>query len=69
MNTFAVNIPNEAITEKVLWFLNHLKDEGVVVKNISDISNLNDDVKSRIEDIENGKNIENFSLDEIVKAS
>lgn len=69
MHTLAVNIPNEAITEKVLWFLKHLKDEGVVVKDISDIANLNDDVKTRIEDIENSKNIETFSLQEITKAS
>lgn len=69
MHTLAVNIPNEAITEKVLWFLKHLKDEGVVVKDISDIANLNDDVKTRIEDIENSKNIEIFSLQEITKAS
>ena len=27
----AVNLPNEQIAEKVLWFLDHLKNEGVRV--------------------------------------
>ena len=32
MQTIATNIENQDIIQKVLWFLNHLKDDGLYKK-------------------------------------
>ncbi len=40
MQTITINIQNENLTEKVLWFLEHLKDDGLEITSKEDIEDL-----------------------------
>ena len=40
MQTLTINIQNETLTEKVLWFLEHLKKDGLEVTSKEDIEDL-----------------------------
>lgn len=45
MKTYTLDIKNEKIIDKVLWMLNHFKDDGVIVR---EVDNVQIDVKTSI---------------------
>ena len=72
----AVELPNDNVAEKVLWFLEHLKDEGVKVfqnqkNSFLDIEMINEDEEDYQLYLEAKKRRENgekiYSLDDILK--
>ena len=40
MQTLTINIQNESLTEKVLWLLEHLKQDGLEIISKEDIEDL-----------------------------
>ena len=40
MHTLTINIQNESLTEKVLWLLEHLKQDGLEITSKEDIEDL-----------------------------
>ncbi len=40
MQTITINIQNESLTEKVLWLLEHLKQDGLEITTKEDIEDL-----------------------------
>jgi hypothetical protein len=40
MQTLTINIENESLTEKVLWMLEHFKDDGLEITSKEDIEDL-----------------------------
>jgi len=40
MQTLTINIKNESLTEKVLWLLEHLKQDGLEIISKEDIEDL-----------------------------
>lgn len=40
MQTLTINIKNEALSEKVLWMLEHFKDDGLEISSKEDIEDL-----------------------------
>jgi len=40
MQSITINIKNEQLVDKVLWFLDHLKNDGLEIISIEDIDDL-----------------------------
>ena len=40
MQTLTINIQNETLTEKVLWMLEHFKNDGLEISSKEDINDL-----------------------------
>ena len=40
MQTLTLNIKNETLFEKVIWFLNHLKNDGLEIVSQEDLDDL-----------------------------
>ena len=40
MQTLTINIQNETLTEKVLWMLEHFKNDGLEISSTEDIEDL-----------------------------
>ena len=41
MKTYILDIENENIIDKVLWMLNHFKDDGIIIREASSDTNIN----------------------------
>ena len=54
MKTITLEIQNDSVVEKVLWMLNHFKNDGVIIKD----TNIEESIKqsvNEINDIKSGK--------------
>jgi len=62
MQTITLNIPNEQLSQKVLWFLNHLKDDGLEI--ITHQEQKPKDAKlQQLDEIINSKSKESIKVD------
>lgn len=52
MKSYTIEIQQENVAEKVLWFLKHIKDEGVVIKeNHLENQEIKDSIKQAVNEL------------------